>query len=108
MLSKLFKKMTQHKLVTGIGILVIITVSYIGFQNLAGDNNQVQYVTAVAENGTLVSSITGSGQVGVSNQVNIKPKVSGDVVWVGVKNGQEVWFGQAILSIDDTDASEAY
>ena len=99
--------MTQHKLVTGIGILVIITVSYIGFQNLAGDNNQVQYVTAVAENGTLVSSITGSGQVGVSNQVNIKPKVSGDVVWVGVKNGQEVWFGQAILSIDDTDAKKA-
>jgi len=99
--------MIQRKLVTGIGVLVIIVVSYFGYQNLSGSDNQVQYVTATAEKGTLVSYISGSGQVSVSDQADIKSKVSGDVVWVGVKNSQEVWQGQAILSLDDTDAKKA-
>ena len=107
MLSKLFKQISQRKLTATMALLVIIGGGYFGYQKLADSDIAVQYVTAIAEKGTLVSSISGSGQVSVSDQVDIKPKVSGDVVWVGVKNGQEVWLGQAILSLDDIDAKKA-
>ncbi|MEK7086681.1 MAG: HlyD family efflux transporter periplasmic adaptor subunit, partial [Patescibacteria group bacterium] len=42
-----------------------------------------------------------------SNQVEIKPKVSGEVLYVGVKNGQEVGVGTLIAQIDSTDAQKA-
>ena len=70
-----------------------------------GDGSaETKYVFAAVEKGTIVTSITGSGQVSVSNQVDVKPKVSGDVIYVGVKNGQEVRTGQFLVQLDSTDA----
>src|SRR5262249_40395047 len=39
--------------------------------------------------------------------LDIKPKVSGEVVWVGVKPGDKVVAGQALLQLDSTDAVQA-
>ncbi len=103
----MFKKILQHKFITGIILLLIITGGYFGYQSLFGNKSTTHYVTAAVEKGTLVTSVSGSGQVSASNQVDIKPKVSGDVVWVGIKAGQEVGIGQALLSLDDTDAQKA-
>lgn len=88
-------------------LLVVTIGGYFGYQSLVREGEVVQYITAVVERGTLVSSITGSGQVSVSDQVDIKPKVSSDVIWVGVVVGQEVGQWQTILSLDDTDAKKA-
>ena len=106
MLSTIFKQLMRRKLITGITLL-IIGGGYFGYQSLVSSDSAVQYVTATAEKGTLVLSISGSGQVSVSDQVDIKPKVSGDVTWIGVAVGQDIGQGQAILSIDDTDAKKA-
>ena len=106
MLSTIFKQLMRRKLITGITLL-IIGGGYFGYQSLVSSDSAVQYVTAIAEKGTLVLSISGSGQVSVSDQVDIKPKVSGDVTWIGVSVGQEVGQGQTILSLDDTDAKKA-
>lgn len=88
-------------------LLVVTIGGYFGYQSLVREGEVVQYITAVVERGTLVSSITGSGQVSVSDQVDIKPKVSSDVIWVGVVVGQEVGQWQTILNLDDTDAKKA-
>ena len=106
MLSTIFKQLMRRKLITGITLL-IIGGGYFGYQSLVSSDSAVQYVTAIAEKGTLVLSISGSGQVSVSDQVDIKPKVSGDVTWIGVSVGQEVEQWQTILSLDDTDAKKA-
>lgn len=107
MFSKLFKQMLEHKLISGIIILVILFGGYFGYKAIRGEGNAVRYITAVVERGTLITSISGSGQVSASDQVDIKPKVSGDVVWVGVKVGQEIEQWQAILSLDDVDVKKA-
>ncbi|MEK9165617.1 MAG: HlyD family efflux transporter periplasmic adaptor subunit, partial [Patescibacteria group bacterium] len=50
--------------------------------------------------------VSGTGQTTVSNQMDITPKASGDVIYVGVKNGQEVKAGALIAQIDSRDAEK--
>ena len=86
---------------------MIVVGGYFGYQGLAKDDNTIQYMTAAVEKGTLIVSISGSGQVSASDQVDIKPKVSGDVVYVGVKKGQEVKAGALLVQIDSRDAQKS-
>jgi len=55
----------------------------------------------------LISSISGTGQVSASNQVEINPKVSGDLVSVNVKVGQTVKQGDLIAQIDARSAARS-
>ncbi|MEK7117820.1 MAG: HlyD family efflux transporter periplasmic adaptor subunit, partial [Patescibacteria group bacterium] len=52
-------------------------------------------------------SISGSGQVSALNQIEVKSKVSGDVVSVAVINGQEVRAGDLLLQLDSRDAQKS-
>jgi len=107
MFSKIFKQILGHKLLTGIILVLIIGGGYFGYQGLAKNKNTIRYVTATVEKGTLIVSVSGSGQVSVSDQVDIKPKVSGDIAFVGVKNGQEVKAGTLLAKIDTRDAEKS-
>lgn len=102
----MLSKILQHKLIAGIILLLIIAGGYFGYQWLFGSKSTTQYVTAQVEKGTLIVSITGSGQVSVSNQIDVKAKTSGDVVYVGVKNGQEVKSGTLLVQLDMRDAQK--
>ena len=106
MISRIFNLIGKHKRTAIISLIIIIIGGYFGYKNLTGDGETVRYVTAATEKGTLIVSISGSGQVSVSNRVDIKPKVSGDVVYVGVGNGQEVKTGTLLVQIDTSDAEK--
>ena len=78
------------------------------FQNkIFSSEIPVQYITALVERGTLISAISGSGQVSVSDQVDIKPQVSGKVVRLYVAQGQEIKAGALLVQIDSSDAQRA-
>jgi len=96
--------MIQRKFVTGISIIIIIIGGYFGYQGLTGDDDSVQYVTVAVTKGTLVLSVSGSGQVSVSDLVDIKPKANGEVVAVYVEQGEEIREGALIVQIDSRDA----
>ncbi len=106
MFSKLFTQIRRHRFITGIALLVIIGGGYLVAQNLNGAAGSVQYVTATVEQGTLVLSISGSGQVSVSDQVDITPKVSGDVAFVPILQGKEVKAGSLLVQLDTRDAEQ--
>lgn len=88
-------------------IIVILAGGYWSYRSLTNTSGETRYVVATAQKGTLVVSITGSGQVSTSNQLDLKPKVSGDVTWVGVKAGNIVHAGQALAQVDSTTAKQA-
>ncbi len=96
-----------HKIMSLIILVAVALFGYWGYQKFTSTTGETRYVTATVQKGTIVSSITGSGQVSASNQLDIKPKVSGEVLWVGVKAGDSVQAGQALLTIDNTDAKKA-
>ena len=107
-----FKKVVsfakRRKILAVVIGLIIVIGGYFGIKVIIiGDSTVSKYVLATVEKGSLITTISGSGQVSVSQQIDVKPKVSGDVVWVGVTAGQEVYKGQALFSIDSTDAQKA-
>lgn len=64
-------------MITGIIVFLVAGGGYFGYTKIFGNNNAVSYATAKVQKGTLIVSITGSGQVSASNQVDIKPKAAG-------------------------------
>lgn len=107
MFSKLLKQLFRNKFTTAIALFVVIIGGYFGYQGLVKEEENVQYVTAVVERGTLVSSVSGSGQINVSDQIDVKPKVSDEVIVVYIKKGQEVKMGSLLVTLDWQDAQRA-
>lgn len=105
-MKKFLSFIVSHKLITGIALLVIVVGGYFGYGGLAKDKTLASYITAVAAKGTLIVSVSGTGQVSASNQIDIKPKVSGDVVNVKIKNGQEVKSGDLLIQLDSGTAQK--
>ncbi len=107
MFSKLLARLIKRKITTGIAILFLAGSGYFGYIKIFSDDSEIRYVTTVVQKGVLIVSISGSGQTSVSNQVDVKPKASGDIIYVGVKNGQEVKTGALIAQLNDRDAQKA-
>src|ERR1700683_1253203 len=99
-----------HKWIsTGIVIAVIIVV-FITYKVFAKTGSQTLYVFAPATQGTLISSVSGTGQIIASSTVDIKPEgtsQSATVTEVDVSVGQEVAAGQKIAVIYDQSVNAA-
>ena len=101
---KLF--ITTHKFISSlIGLALILFVYYRFFKTTAVTT---QYGLATVQQGTVISSISGTGQVSASNQVDIKPKVTGTITYVTrLLPGAKVAAGTLLVQIDPTDAQKA-
>ncbi len=104
MFQKIAAFVKKRKVTTGIIIVVIIASTYFGVDRVRGSTTPVRYVLGTAAKGTLINSISGSGQITVSDQVDIKAKASGDLLTITVKEGQEVKANTIIGTINARDA----
>ncbi len=104
MFTKFFQLILRKKLITVICLALIIVGGYFGYQKLTPSDTAPRYITAAAVKGPLIVSISGSGQVLASNQVDIKPKASGDVTYINAKTGQQVKMGALLAQIDSRSA----
>lgn len=88
----LFAKFILLLLVIGLGW-------FVGFLVIRSQNNKPLYQTATLEKGTIVSSVSASGNVLTANMISITTNASGIVKEVFVKDGDFVIEGQAIAEI---------
>jgi len=103
----IFKKALENKLRAGAIAFVALLVVYFGGRLIFGGSEDTRYLLARAEVGTLTISVSGTGQVSVTNQLEVRPKTSGEIIYVGVKDGQEVKAGTLIALIDPAEAQKA-
>lgn len=61
-----------YKKISAAMAIVILLLGYWGIGSLGGNGAEFKYVLATAEKGTLVVSVSASGQVSASSQVDIK------------------------------------
>lgn len=101
------RRVAAHKFLTGAAILILAGGGYWGYGKLTDTSGETRYVLGRAERGTLISTVSGSGQVSPSDQVEVKPRTSGEIVSVSAKEGQHVAAGAVIAYLDSTDAQKA-
>lgn len=106
MLKKIFEIVSTRKLTFVIVLIVLAAVGYWTYGKIKGNVVETKYVLASAAKETLIASISGSGQVSVVNQVDVKAKASGEIINVSVKNGQAVRTGATLVSLDSKDVQK--
>ncbi|MFA6257571.1 MAG: HlyD family efflux transporter periplasmic adaptor subunit [Candidatus Paceibacterota bacterium] len=106
-LNKIKLYILAHKIISIIVVIIILSLGYWIYDKITSTTGDTRYLTAKVERGAIISSISGSGQVSSSNQVDIKAKVSGDAIYIAVKNGQKVSKGALIAQLDNTDAQKS-
>lgn len=97
----------SHKIISAIIIIIIIGIGYSGYQKITAKTGVNLYVTSKVTTGTIISSVTDSGQVSAFNQINVTPQASGTLTEVNVKPGSSVSAGETLFVIDDTSAQQA-
>ncbi len=102
MFHRLFAFFRRHKIST-VGAVIVAVVVYFTFGTGASNLGPTLYTTATAEMGVLNVSVSGSGQVAAITQVDIKPKVSGNVLSISIEEGQEVKAGTILVQLDTKD-----
>jgi len=111
MIKTLFQKIRafvlRRKIVSAVILIAVLIAGYFGFKNLTGQEQETRYVLAAVEKGVISVSISGSGQVSASSQLDLKAKTSGDIIYLNAKVGQEVKSGALLAQLDSQDAQQA-
>ena len=93
-----------HKAISGFIFAAIIIISYFGIRSITSSGDSTRYALAQVEKGTIITSVSGTGQVSALNQLDVKPKVSGEITAIYITQGQEVASGALIAKIDTSEA----
>lgn len=98
--------MKRKRLLAGV-LAVILVAGFWYYQKSKTGSASVQYVTEPVAKGTLVASVTGTGQAETSDQMDIKPQTDGRITSLNVKNNQQVKAGDVIAIIDQQSAANS-
>src|SRR3989344_2987496 len=96
-----------HKIISSVVLITILAVTYWGYNKLTSTAGYARYITAKVQKGSIVASVSGSGQVSALSQVDIKAKVSGDVFYLPKQNGDMVSQGTLIAQLDTKDMQKS-
>lgn len=97
----------SRKIISAIIFSAIVICGFFGYKKLIKKENLTKYVLAEVQKGAISVSVSASGQISASNQIDIKSKTSGDVLDIKIKKGQEAKAGDLLLRIDSRGAQKA-
>lgn len=89
-------KTRKRKIIT---LLVVIILAFFGWQIFKGNGQQIQYQTAKVERGTIISTVTASGNVTSGNNISITTSATGTVNEIYVKDDDAVNQGDTIATL---------
>ncbi len=83
-------------------IVIFVAVLLIGYWliNRNGSAVQTKYVLGTVGRGNVVVSVSGTGQISSSNQVDLTSKASGDLIYLKANVGDEVKAGTLVAETD--------
>ena len=98
----------RHKIISLIIVLILLGGGYWEYTSLTNTSGVTRYVLADVTKGTVISSVSGTGQVSASNQIALSPGsgASGKIVYLNAVSGQKVTAGTLLLQLDATDAEK--
>jgi HlyD family secretion protein len=97
----------KHKIISAIAIIILATAGFFWYKNSGSEDGETRYILSAVSKETIITSVSGTGQVSSSDQKDIKPKASGEIIYLNVKTGQSVTKGALLAKIDTTTAEKA-
>jgi HlyD family secretion protein len=94
-----------HKIISSLVIFGIALGTYSAVKVAQSGSQTTKYVLSPVSRGTIVSAVTGSGQISANEEVVVASKVSGALTSLPVTDGEKVVEGQLLASVDATDAA---
>lgn len=96
-----------HKIISIIVIVVLLGGGYYWYSVATVAPTVTKYVVEDATTGTIVSSVSATGQVQAGTTINVTPKVSENVTSIPVTVGEHVYAGQLLVQLDPTNEQRA-
>lgn len=93
-----------HKKTSIVLALILVFAGFKIYQNLTSTSGEPKYIITTVKKGSIITTVTGSGQVSADNQIDIQSKASGDITAIYVKPGQIVTAGTLLAQVDSRDA----
>jgi multidrug efflux pump subunit AcrA (membrane-fusion protein) len=107
----MFKKtktfLRAHKITSAIAVIALAGAGYYWYNSGNTATAITKYVVEDATQGSVIASVSGSGQVQAGTTINVTPKVSEEVTSIAVKVGDKVGVGQLLLQLDPTNEARA-
>ncbi len=91
-------KLKKKKLFIFIGVVVVLFIVIVG--NLSKSGGEIKVQTEIVERDDLEESVSGSAKIQPEVQVKISAKVSGQIIELGVAEGDHVTKGQFLAQLD--------
>lgn len=98
------KYILAHKVLSGIAAIVIVGAGYFSYKKIFPTVVVPQYTLSPARIGSIMQTVTGTGQVSAENQLDVTSEVSGKIISIQAKVGQHVHKGDLIATLDAHDA----
>lgn len=92
----------NHKIKTIVTLVILGGVGFYWYGKTHTTAATVKYVTVQAQKATVISSVSGTGQVSEENKIDLSPKSAGTITSLNVKQGDKVKAGQIIAVIDES------
>lgn len=105
-MNRIVRFIREKPVLSGVVVLAVISLVFVGRKTVFAPKQAAQYQTSKAERGSIVSTITASGQVLSSNNLTITTSATGVVREVLVKDGDQVVSGQTIAEVDLDSAGQ--
>jgi multidrug efflux pump subunit AcrA (membrane-fusion protein) len=107
MFSKFKTYLRAHKILSAIVVILLATGAYYAYADANAPVAVTKYVVQTAAQGSVVASVSATGQVQAGTTIDVTPKVSEDVTSIPVTVGQQVSEGQLLLQLDPTTEQQA-
>ncbi|HEY1041198.1 MAG TPA: efflux RND transporter periplasmic adaptor subunit [Candidatus Paceibacterota bacterium] len=105
--SKTIKYIRTHKVRSIIALIIVIVGVVLIVRASHKEAEATTYMLGTAEKGTIISTVSGTGQVSNSNSLDINPEASGELIAIYAKPGDKVTKGKTLFVIKSTDAQKS-
>jgi len=93
-------KKRRRGLIITICVMVVLIGVIVFLASRGGNKNTTIVETQPVGRRTIVQTVTATGVIDPETQVKISPEVSGEIIYLGVEEGQSVTRGQALVRIN--------
>ncbi len=104
------KKKSNKLIPYGIALIVIVIIVLIAGKKMGwfGKDFEISVSTKIVESKTITELITANGKVQPETEIKISPDVSGEIIEMGIEEGDEVKKGQLLMVIKPDMYIQAY